>query len=305
MTKAAGNVLHRLFAGGRVLCDGAMGTMLLARGVPLERCYDELNLSRPELIASLHAAYLDAGAEVIEANTFGANAYRLARHGLREKVRAINLAGVRVARKSVAAREGCVAGAIGPLGVDVRQVRSEELRAAFVEQVSALVDGGVDLLMIETMTSLAEACEALRAVRAVAPGARAVVMMTVDDQGNCLDGSTVEEAAVRLTDLGADAVGCNCSMGPASVLGAVRRMRAVTRLPLAAMPSAGIPGGPGPMATPDEFASFAEQFFEAGASLIGGCCGTTPSHTRAMRSIISTTVPPPPPKTSKYSKQNT
>ena len=287
--KAAVSVLDRLVAGSRVLCDGAMGTMRCERGISIDRCYDVLNLSQPEMIAAIHAEYVQAGAEIVETNTFGANVHRLERHGLRDQVRAINLAGARLARQCAAdsADEVCVAGAVGPLGV---RLESGAARAAFAEQIRALADGGVDLLMIETMMSLAEAAEAIGAAHEVAPGLRTVVMMTVGEDGNCLDGATVELAAAQLTELGADAVGCNCSFGPATVLAAIQRMRAVTHLPLAAMPNAGLPrvveGRAVYAISPEEMAGFARRIVEAGASLIGGCCGTTPDHIRAMRSVV-------------------
>jgi homocysteine S-methyltransferase len=299
MVSPAVAAVDRLFAGGRVLCDGAMGTMLYGRGIFINRCYDELNLSQPETVAAVHAEYLQAGAEVIETNTFGANAFRLERYGLRDKVREISLAGVRIARKCVAeirekqAVEAFVAGAIGPLGVRLEplgKVGLDEARAAFAEQIAALAEGGADLLMVETMTSLAEASEVLRAARDVAPSLRIIVMMTVDEEGNCLDGASAETAAARLTELGADAVGCNCSDGPATVLSVIERMRAATDLPLAAMPNAGMPraveGRNIYMASPEYMASFARRFMQAGASFVGGCCGTTPNHTRAMKSAM-------------------
>src|SRR5271163_2610335 len=190
----------RLFAGGTVLCDGAMGTMLYARGVFINRCYDELNLSQPELVREIHAEYLQAGAEVIETNTFGGNAFRLELHGLKDKVREINTAEVRLARECVnqirdkQASEAFVAGSIGPLGVRLEplgKVGLDEARAAFAEQIRALVDGGpgvgADLLIVETMTSLAEAEQAILAARSVAPKIPMIVMMTVDEDGNCLD----------------------------------------------------------------------------------------------------------------------
>ncbi|MGD0798170.1 MAG: bifunctional homocysteine S-methyltransferase/methylenetetrahydrofolate reductase [Acidobacteriaceae bacterium] len=291
--------VDRLFEGGRVLCDGAMGTMLYGRGIFINRCYDELNLSQPETVAAVHAEYLQAGAEVIETNTFGANAFRLERYGLGDKVREINLAGVRIARQCVTeiwekqAAEAFVAGAIGPLGVRLEplgKVGLDEARAAFAEQIRALTEGGADLLVAETMTSLAEASEVLRAAREVAPSLRTIVMVTVDEEGNCLDGASAETAAARLTELGADAVGCNCSAGPATVLGVIERMRAATDLPLAAMPNAGMPraveGRNIYMASPEYMASFARKFIQAGASFIGGCCGTTPNHIRAMKSAM-------------------
>jgi homocysteine S-methyltransferase len=171
------------------------------------------------------------------------------------------------------------------------EIGLDEARAAFAEQICALAEGGpsvgADLLFLETMTSLAEAGEAIRAAQEVAPGLRLVVMMTIGKDGKCLDGASAETAAARLTELGADAVGCNCSYGPASVLRALVRMRGATRLPLAAMPNAGLPrtveGRNVYAVSPDEMADFAPRFVRAGAGLVGGCCGTTPEHTRAMR----------------------
>ena len=293
----------RLFAGGTVLCDGAMGTMLYARGIFINRCYDELNLSQPELVREIHAEYLQAGAEVIETNTFGANAFRLEMHGLKDKVREINLAGVRLARECVnqirekQASEAFVAAAIGPLGVRLEplgKVGLDEARAAFAEQIRALVEGGpgvgADLLVIETMTSLAEAEQAILAARSVDPKVPVVVMMTVDEEGNCLDGTSAETAAVKLTEWGADALGCNCSAGPATVLSVIERMRPVTSKPLAAMPNAGIPraveGRTIYLTSPEYMASFTRKLVKAGASIVGGCCGTTPSYTRAMKSSL-------------------
>ncbi|HTC75078.1 MAG TPA: bifunctional homocysteine S-methyltransferase/methylenetetrahydrofolate reductase [Edaphobacter sp.] len=293
----------KLFAGGTVLCDGAMGTMLYARGIFINRCYDELNLSQPELVREIHAEYLQAGAEVIETNTFGGNAFRLEMHGLKDKVREINVAGVKLARECVnqirekQAAEAFVAAAIGPLGVRLEplgKVGLDEARAAFAEQISALVEGGpgvgADLLVIETMTSLAEAEQAILAARSVAPKVPVVVMMTVDEEGNCLDGSSAETAAIKLTEWGADAVGCNCSAGPATVLSVIERMRPVTDKPLAAMPNAGIPraveGRTIYLTSPEYMASFTRKLVKAGASIVGGCCGTTPSYTRAMKSSL-------------------
>jgi homocysteine S-methyltransferase len=293
----------RLFAGTTVLCDGAMGTMLYARGVFINRCYDELNLSQPELVREVHAEYLQAGAEVVETNTFGANAFRLEMHGLKDKVREINVAGVKLARACVEqvrekqASEAFVAGAIGPLGVRLEplgKVGLDEARAAFAEQIGALVEGGpgvgADLLVVETMTSLVEAEQAILAARSVAPAVPVIVMMTVDEEGNCLDGASAETAAVKLTEWGADAVGCNCSAGPATVLSVIERMRPMTTLPLAAMPNAGIPraveGRTIYLTSPEYMASFTRKLVKAGASIVGGCCGTTPSYTRAMKSAL-------------------
>ncbi len=295
--------VDRLFAGGTVLCDGAMGTMLYARGVFINRCYDELNLSQPELVREIHTEYLQAGAEVIETNTFGGNRFRLGLHGLQDKVREINVAGVALARSSVnqilekQASEAFVAASIGPLGVRLEplgKVGLDEARAAFAEQIRALVEGGpgvgADLLIVETMTSLAEAEQVILAARSEAPGTPVIVMMTVDEDGSCLDGASAETAAIKLSEWGADAIGCNCSAGPATVLSVIERMRPLTKLPLAAMPNAGIPraveGRTIYLTSPEYMASFTRKLVKAGASIVGGCCGTTPSYTRAMKSSL-------------------
>jgi homocysteine S-methyltransferase len=286
-----------------VLCDGAMGTMLYDRGVFINRSYDELNLSQPELVRAVHAEYLQAGAEIIETNTFGANAFRLERYGLRDAVRKINLAGMRLARECVTqirekqASEAYVAGALGPLGVRLAPhgpATRDEAREAFREQVRALAEGGpgvgADLFVIETMMSMAETEEALAAVKLEVPGLKVIVMVTVDEEGNSLDGTPVEEAARQMERWGADAIGCNCSSGPQTVLAAIERMRGVTALPLAAMPNAGIPrevdGRHIYMTTPEFMASFARKAVKAGATFLGGCCGTTPAHIRAMRHAL-------------------
>jgi len=302
-TATAAAKVRSLFTGSPVLCDGAMGTMLYSRGVFINRCYDELNLSQPETVRAVHQEYLQAGAQVIETNTFGANAYRLEHYGFRDKVREINLAGVKLARESVEqirekqAAEAFVAGAIGPLGLRLEplgKIGLDEARAAFAEQIAALVEGGpgmgADLVCIETMTSLVEAEQAILAAREVAPDLPVIAMMTVDEEGLCLDGASPEKVAQRLTALGADAIGCNCSAGPATVLSVIERMRPVTSLPLAAMPNAGIPraveGRTIYLTSPEYMASFTRKLVKAGATFVGGCCGTTPSYTRAMRSAL-------------------
>ena len=288
-----------LFSNRPVLADGAMGTVLYARGVFINRCYDELNLSDPNLILSIHEDYLQAGAEIIETNTFGANRFRLTRHGLASKVAEINAAGVRLARQAVdhlkekQAGTAYVAGSIGPLGVRLEPLGKtglDEARAAFAEQIRALADAGVDLLIIETMPALNEAREALLAAEETAPNLPVLVMVTVDDESNCLDGSSPEQAAALLTEWGAGAIGVNCSTGPSTVLTALESMRGATDLPLAAMPNAGMPraieGRNIYLCSPEYMASFARKAIAAGAQIVGGCCGTTPNHIRAMRSAM-------------------
>ncbi len=292
-------VLEKLFTGKPVLCDGAMGTMLYSCGVFINRCYDELNVTQPEMVRSVHEQYLLAGAEVIETNTFGANSFRLEHFGLGEKVREFNLAGARLARQCVAAirekqaTEAFVAGAVGSLGVRLEPFGTldpQVARASFAEQIAALAEGGVDLLILETMMSLDEAEQAIAAAREAAPQLPLIVLMTVDEEANCLDGSTPEHAAQRLTAAGVNALGCNCSVGPATVLTAIERMRPETELPLVAMPNAGMPrnieGRNIYLTSPEYLARFARKAIGAGATWVGGCCGTTPAHIRAMRSEI-------------------
>ncbi len=282
-----------------ILADGAMGTVLYARGVFINRCYDELNLSDPAMILSIHEDYLQAGAEILETNTFGANRFRLARHGLADKVAAINKAGVRIAREAVAhllekqAMDAWVAGSIGPLGVRLEPLGKtglDEAREAFAEQIKALAEAGADLLIIETMPALNEAQQALIAAREHAPDLPVIVMVTVDDEGNCLDGAPPEQAAALLTTWGADVIGINCSSGPSTVLTAIEAMRAATHLPLAAMPNAGMPraveGRNIYLCSPEYMASFARKALKAGVQIVGGCCGTTPNHIRAMNSTL-------------------
>jgi methionine synthase / methylenetetrahydrofolate reductase(NADPH) len=288
-----------IFSDRPVLADGAMGTVLYARGVFINRCYDELNLSDPNLILSIHEDYLQAGAEIIETNTFGANRFRLARHGLASKVAEINAAGVRLAMQAVShlkekqAGTAYVAGSIGPLGIRLEPLGKtglDEARAAFAEQIEALAVAGVDMLIIETMPALNEAREALLAAEETAPNLPVLVMVTVDDESNCLDGSTPQHAATQLAEWGAGAIGVNCSTGPSTVLTAIEAIRGATTLPLAAMPNAGMPraieGRNIYLCSPEYMASFARKAIAAGAQIVGGCCGTTPNHIRAMRSAM-------------------
>jgi homocysteine S-methyltransferase len=291
--------LESIFGRRTVLCDGAMGTSLYQRGIFINRCFDELNLTQPELVRLVHEEYLQAGAQIVETNTFGANGIRLQRYGLRDKVREINRAGAELARKAVSqlaekqSGEAWVAGSIGPLGVFLEplgKVGLDEARELYAEQVLGLAEGGADLLIIETVSALNEAQQALLAAREAAPGLPVLVLVTVDEDVNCLDGSSPEVAAAKLAEWGADAIGCNCSVGPATVLTAIERMRAATNLPLAAMPNAGMPravdGRNIYLCSPEYMASFARKFVRAGVQFVGGCCGTTPSHIRAMKSAL-------------------
>src|ERR1035438_3526298 len=226
-----------------VLCDGAMGTLLYAKGIFINRSYDELNLSQPDLIRGIHHDYLQAGAEIIETNTFGANSFRLGRHSLADKVREINLAGVRLAREAAKSFDVWVAGSVGPLGTRIEPLGKtsfQEAREAFRQQIEALVEGGVDLLILETFGYLEEIHQAMLATRDVSATIPLVAQVTIDEDGNCLDGSDPQTFVSKLVEWGADVIGCNCSVGPVAMLDAMERVRAATSLPLAAQPNAGI-----------------------------------------------------------------
>ncbi len=276
-----------------VLCDGATGTLLYAKGIFINRCYDELNLSQPDLIRELHREYMQAGAEIIETNTFGGNSFRLARHSLENRVREINLAGARLAKDAAKSFGVWVAGSVGPLGVRIEPLGKtsfEEARAAFREQITSLVEGGVDLLMLETFGYVEELHQAILAARDVDPKIPVVAHVTIDEDGNCLDGSTPESFTPRIEAWGADVIGCNCSVGPVAMLDVIERVRALTSLPLAAQPNAGMPrsveGRNIYLCSPEYMASYARKFVAAGVRLVGGCCGTTPEHIRVMKSAL-------------------
>jgi len=276
-----------------VLCDGATGTLLYAKGIFINRCYDELNVSQPELIRGLHHEYMQAGAEIIETNTFGANSFRLARHSMENRVREINRAGVSLAKEAAKSFDVWVAGSVGPLGVRIEPLGKtsfEEARAAFREQIAALVEGGVDLLMLETFGYVEELHQAILAARDVNPKIPVVAHVTIDEDGNCLDGSTPESFTPRIESWGADVIGCNCSVGPVAMLDVIERVRALTSLPLAAQPNAGMPrsveGRNIYLCSPEYMASYARKFVAAGVRLVGGCCGTTAEHIRVMKSAL-------------------
>jgi methionine synthase I (cobalamin-dependent)/5,10-methylenetetrahydrofolate reductase len=276
-----------------VLCDGAMGTLLYAKGIFINRSYDELNISQPDLIRGVHHEYLQAGAEIIETNTFGANSFRLARHSLADKVRDVNLAGVHLAREAAKSFDVWVAGSVGPLGTRIEPLGKtsfEEARESFRRQIEALAEGGVDLLILETFGYLEELHQVMLAARDVKAGLPIVAQVTIDEDGNCLDGSDPETFVPKLVEWGADVIGCNCSVGPVAMLDVIERVRALTSLPLAAQPNAGIPrsveGRNIYLCSPEYMASYARKFVAAGVRVVGGCCGTTPEHIRVMKSAL-------------------
>ena len=274
------------------LFDGAMGTELYARGVFINQCYDELSLRAPELVRAVHRAYVAAGAEVIETNTFGANRAKLAQYGLEGQVHAINLAGAHAARAEAGER-ALVAGAVGPLGVRLEPygpTSTADARALFAEQIAALAEGGVDLLVFETFADLQEIEQAIAAARAVAPGLPVVAQVTIGSDCTTPFGATPEDAARALDGWGADVVGLNCSVGPQTILDAIERMARVTTRKLVAQPNAGMPREVGGrsmyMASPEYMATYARHLVHAGANVVGGCCGTTPEHIKTMASSL-------------------
>jgi methionine synthase / methylenetetrahydrofolate reductase(NADPH) len=271
--------------------DGALGTMLYARGVFINRCFDELSLSAPDLVGQIHREYVQAGAEFLETNTYGANRARLSGFGMAEQLPAINRAGVKLARD--AAKGGpFVAGAIGPLGVHIEPLGPtsfSEARALFAEQAGILLEAGVDLLILETFTDLNELREAVLGARAVAGSDLVIIaQVAVDDFGNLSGGASPETFTLEMGSWPADVIGLNCSVGPKTTLEAIERMAQVSSKPLSAMPNAGIPqlvGGRSMyLCSPEYMAQYARRLLWAGVKVIGGCCGTTPEHIKLMRS---------------------
>jgi methionine synthase / methylenetetrahydrofolate reductase(NADPH) len=282
-----------------VVCDGAMGTMLHAAGISLDRSLPELNLSNPELVRAIHDSYLAAGADVIQTNTFAGSSLRLAAHGWGELARDINLAGARIAleARAAAARPVLVAGSISPAAAPGQRVLVDAAaRVASVrQQVQALVEGGVDLLIFETFGYLAEMVEAVEVAAAVCR-LPIVAQMTFSDDGQTLGGESPREVALALARLPVTIVGTNCTLGPQGVLGVVRELGRHTDLPLSAQPNAGVPrmvGGRRFQYTSDSdyFARYARRCAEAGAVLVGGCCGTTPDHIRAAAAAVADLAP--------------
>ncbi len=298
-----------------LLADGAMGTLLYAHGIDFDECFDALNLTRPAVVAEIHREYARAGADIIETNTFGANAFKLAEHRLSDQVAAINRRGVELAREAARAIRpaALIAGSVGPLGrqlAPLGAVKPDEAFAAFAEQMRALAEAGADLIILETFSDIGEIEQALRAARAVC-ALPVVAQMTFTRDDRTLLGSAPADVAARLRAWGADVIGANCSTGPRRMLDVVSAMRGAleketaraintadasradrpSAMPLlSAMPNAGFPEMRGERvmypATPEYFAEYARRFLDAGVRLVGGCCGTTPDHIRAMRRAI-------------------
>jgi homocysteine S-methyltransferase len=275
-----------------IVADGAMGTMLYSRGVFINRCFDELNLAQPDLVRQIHREYVKAGAEILETNTFGANRTRLAAFGIAEKLAAINQAGVRLAREAAGDSNVYVAGAMGPLGVRIEPLGPTsfaEARDTFREQAAALIEGGADLLILETFGSLGELREAVLAAHEVGGGAVPIVaQVTIDDFGHLPGGADTESFTRELDSWPVDAIGLNCSVGPKATLETIELMMQYSSKPMSAMPNAGLPtrveGRNIYLCSPEYMAQYARRLLWAGVRIIGGCCGTTPDHIKLIRS---------------------
>src|SRR5919205_2688899 len=271
--------------------DGAMGTMLYAKGVYINRCYDELNLSNPDLVREIHTEYIRAGADIIETNTFGATAHKLQQYGLEGSLRLINVAAARIARE--AAGERCyVAGAVGPLGLRIEPygpTSFDEAKEMFKDQIAALLEGGVDLFVLETFSDISELRQAIRAVRELCD-LPIVAQVTIQMDGNTLFGTTPDVFTARLNEWGADVIGLNCGVGPAIVLNAIEKMHALTDKKLSAQPNAGLPRDVGGrqiyMCSPEYMAEYSRRIIQAGAKFVGGCCGSTPAHIKMIADAI-------------------
>ncbi len=279
-----------------LVCDGAMGTMLYAKGVFINKSFDALNVTQPDLVAEVHQEYVRAGADIIETNTFGANRIKLGSFGLADKLHAINEQGAKIARHAADDR-AYVAGAIGPLGIRIEpwgKTGVDEAREYFREQAQALLDGGVDLFILETFRDLNEIGAAIDAVRSISD-LPIVAQMTTEEDGNTLDGTPPERFAPELEKRGATIVGVNCAVGPAPMLDTIERIAAVTSLKLSAQPNAGKPrdveGRNIYLCSPEYMASYARRFILHNVRVVGGCCGTTPDHIRQIKTAVRSLAP--------------
>jgi len=271
--------------------DGAMGTMLYAKGIYINRSYDELNLVAPDLVRDVHAEYVRAGATIIETNTYSATANKLQPYGLEGSLREINIKAAQIARQA-AGNRAYVAGAVGPLGLRIEPygpTSFDEAKAMFSEQISALLEGGVDLFVLETFADLSELHQAIKAVRELCD-LPIVAQMTIQIDGNTVFGATPEAFTVQLDEWGADVIGLNCGVGPAIVLNAIEKMRPVTARKLSAQPNAGLPrdvqGRQFYMCSPEYMAEYSRRIIQAGARFVGGCCGTTPAHIKWIADAV-------------------
>ncbi len=275
-----------------LVCDGAMGTRLYEKGVFINRCFEGLNLSQPDLVLEVHNEYIEAGAQIIETNTYGANRWKLMSYGLDDKVREINLKGVELAKMAKGNSNIIIAGSIGPISQVYKKIRlidEKEIYEAFVEQAKALEEGGVDIFIIETFPSLKEIELAIKAVQSVSDQA-IVAQLTFDERGNTPDGNTPEEVILKLKELGVQVGGANCSRGPKLLYDVIKRMSGLTDLPLSVQPNAGPPqlfeGRYIYLCSPEYIAEYARRYVTLGARIVGGCCGTKPEHIKEIKKFV-------------------
>lgn len=275
-----------------IVFDGGTGTYLYEKGIYINTCFDELNLTNPDIVAEVHREYAAAGADVIETNTFGANRFKLAPHGLEQKVHDINLRGSQIA-KGVAGEHALVAGSVGPLGVQIEplgKLSYDEAADAFREQVRGLLDGGVDLIILETFSLVAELQQAIRAVRTLNATIPLIAQVTINDDGHLLSGASLESYIKAVASSDVDVVGLNCSVGPKAMLDALETLKTLTALPISVQPNAGLPQNIGGrniyMTSPEYMAEYAKRFIQTGATIVGGCCGTNPEHIKAIRRAV-------------------
>ena len=290
------NFREILDSDGVFVFDGAIGTRFYDKGIYINRSYDELNLVQPDIVREVHAEYVKAGADIIETNTFGATRYKLQQYSIENKLREINITGAKLAREA-AGENVFVAGAIGPLDLRIEPygpTSFDEAKEMFAEQVSALLEGGVDLFVLETFSDLSEIQQAIKAIKELCD-LPVIAQMTIHTDGKTIFGADAEIITQRLDQYGADIIGLNCGVGPTHILTALEKMRAVTTKKLAAQPNAGLPrdvqGRQFYMCSPEYMSKFAKRFIKAGASFIGGCCGTTPKHIKLISDSVRAVSP--------------
>jgi methionine synthase I (cobalamin-dependent)/5,10-methylenetetrahydrofolate reductase len=280
-----------------IVFDGGVGTYLYEKGIFINTCFDELNLINPDIVSEVHRDYVNAGADVIETNTFGANRFKLAPHGLEGKVHEINLKGALLAKR-VAGENTLVAGSVGPLGVQIEplgKLSFDEARDVFEEQIKGLLDGGVDMIILETFSLVAELKQAIRAVRELNNDIPLIAQITISDEGKLLSGEPLQNFVIGIAECKVDAIGMNCSVGPKAMLEALEEFKTLTPLPISVQPNAGLPQNVGGrniyMTSPEYVAEYSKRFILTGAAIVGGCCGTNPTHIRAIRRAVQALQP--------------
>jgi homocysteine S-methyltransferase len=280
-----------------IVFDGGTGTYLYEKGIYINRCFEELNIANPDLITEVHRDYVNAGADVIETNTYGANRLKLKPHGLDDKIYDINFKGAQLA-KNAAKENALVAGAVGPLGIQIEplgKVSFDEAKDLFKEQIQGLIDGGVDLIILETFGLVKEMIQAIRAAREIKPDISILAQVTINDAGTLVSGAPLSRFIEKITEYKVDAIGMNCSVGPKLMLDALEELRTLTDIPLSVQPNAGLPqniaGRNIYLTSPEYMAEYAKRFIQTGANIVGGCCGTNPTHIRSIRKAVQALQP--------------